>query len=177
MGFSNPKKNIDQFGIAEGMRVADLGAGSGFYSIAAARKVGPEGIVYAVDIQKDLLERIRQEAVSEELDNVEIVWGDIAKPQGTTIGDNAVDVAIISNVLFQVEDIQAVCAEAYRIVRSGGRVLVIDWRDSFAGLGPAPDHIVAEQQTHDALQNAGFLVTGEIDAGDHHYGIVARKEK
>jgi len=79
MAFTSPQNNIDQFGLSKGMYVADMGAGSGAYAIAAARKVGEEGKVKAVGVQKELLGRIRDTAVSEHLFNVEAIWGDIEK--------------------------------------------------------------------------------------------------
>jgi len=177
VSFSDPRKNIDQFGITEGSRVADLGCGAGFYSIAAAKKVGPDGKVYAVDIQQELLSRLATEAVAEEIENLEVVWGDIQKVGGTKIGDGIVDSVIISNVLFQLEDANGLFGEAYRILKPGGRVLVVEWQDSFGGLGPEQKSIVSEQTTNQFLQSAGFKIMNTIDAGDHHYGIVAKKIK
>lgn len=177
MAFSDPHKNIQQFGIPEGASVADFGCGSGFYSIAAAQKVGSEGRVYAIDIQRDLLTRVVEEAAAEEIENLEVLWGDAEQPHGTGLSDGVVDRVIISNLLFQVEDIGAVCKEAYRVLKPGGRVLVIEWSDSFGGLGPAPEHVVSEQSVRDALESAGFTITSDIEAGGHHYGVVAQKAK
>lgn len=175
MAFSDPQKIIKQFGIAEGARVADLGCGTGFYSIAVAKKVGSEGKVYAIDIQRDLLSRLAAEAASEEIEHLEVLWGDIDKAGGTQLGDAVVDVVIVSNVLFQAEDTPALFVEAHRILRPGGRLLVIEWRDSFGGLGPQQSSIISEQTARNGLEGAGFVVTGGIDAGDHHYGIAAKK--
>jgi tRNA A58 N-methylase Trm61 len=60
--FSDPENNIKQFALASGMMVADFGSGSGFYSMAAARAVAPSGKVFAVDIQKDLLQKLKNGA-------------------------------------------------------------------------------------------------------------------
>lgn len=176
MAFANPDKNIAQLGIAEGMQVADFGAGSGFYTIAAARKVGEEGKVYAIDVQRSLLPRLKAHIQEEGLDNVEVIWGDIAHPGGTTLKDTSVNVVIISNVLFQAgDDIVQVCQEAYRVLRPGGRGLVIEWSDSFGGIGPKPEHVIKEETVRSALEGAGFRITGDIDAGAHHYGLIVKK--
>ena len=60
--FSDPEKNIEQFSLGKGMHVADFGTGSGFYALAAAEAVGETGRVYAIDVQKDLLEKLKKEA-------------------------------------------------------------------------------------------------------------------
>jgi len=172
MTFSEPQNNIKQLGLAEGMSVADFGAGSGFYSIEAAKKVKESGKVYVVDIQKDLLDRVKNLAKKERLANIEIIWGDIEKVGGSKLGDLSVDVVIISNVLFQIENKESLLKEISRVLKHGGRVLVIDWTDSFGGMGPAQESIFTEDQVKKLFEEKGFTVQKNIYAGDHHYGVV-----
>ena len=101
--FSDPQRNIEQFELTEGMSVADLGAGSGFYSISAARVVG-DGKVYAVDVQRDLLTKLSGDAQKSHLTNIEVIWGDAEKSGGTKLGNDSMDAVIISNILFQLQD-------------------------------------------------------------------------
>ncbi|MEK9185631.1 MAG: methyltransferase domain-containing protein, partial [Patescibacteria group bacterium] len=75
--FSNPKNNLEQFGLTKGMKVADLGVGAGFYALEAARIVGAEGRVFCVDVQKELVAGVRRTAEKEGLNNLEAIWGDI----------------------------------------------------------------------------------------------------
>ena len=75
--FSDPENNIQQFALEPGMSVADLGSGAGFYALAAAKAVqNGNGKVYAIDVQKELLDRTAHEASQRGLSNVQIVWGD-----------------------------------------------------------------------------------------------------
>src|SRR5580700_10648069 len=97
--FSDPTVNLAKLGLNDGMKVVDLGAGSGFYSIAAARIVGPGGRVYAVDVQKDLLDRIRTNGATEGLRNIEVVWGNAEKIGGTKLREGIADRVIASNIL------------------------------------------------------------------------------
>ena len=90
MDFSEPQKNIEQLELKPGERVADLGCGVGAYSLAAAPLVGVDGKVYAVDIQKDLLERLRQEADRQGWRNIEVVWGDVERVSGSGLADGLV---------------------------------------------------------------------------------------
>ncbi len=175
MNFSDPQKNIQQFGLIEGMKVADLGAGSAAYTIASARQVGTSGRVYAVEVQKELLSNIKNTALKQGLSNVEVIWGDIESLGGTKIKDHSIDAVIISNVLFQAEDKQGVVNEAKRILKPQGRALVVDWKDSFGGMGPHPDHVVNEQSAKKLFEVGGFSFDRSITAGDHHYGFIALK--
>lgn len=199
MTFSDPQKNIQQFGLMEGMKVADLGAGSGAYTAAAASQVGTSGRVYAVEVQKELLSRIKNNAdnaasqvpvssgeksassdsikrVFRGATNVEVIWGDIELPGGTKIKDALLDAVIVSNVLFQAEDKKGLVEEVKRILKPKGRVLVVDWKESYRGMGPHPDHIVSEQSAKKLFEGSGFSLDRSISAGDHHYGFIVVKQ-
>ena len=138
--FSDPAKNIEQFGLAKGISVADFGAGSGFYTMYASRAVG-NGMVYAIDIQKDLLKKIKDGANIEHLSNVGIIWGDVEKIGGTKLRESSIDAVIVANILFQAPEKNNICLEAKRVLKSGGKVFVIDWLGSFGNLGPRPEDV------------------------------------
>lgn len=157
------------------MKVADLGVGAGFYALEAGKLVGEEGRVFAVDVQKELVASVKLVAEREGLTNVESLWGDIEKEGGTKIKTGIIDEVIASNILFQVEDKDGFIKEILRILKPGGRALVIDWMDSFAGLGPHREEVVVEGQAESLFAGNGFTIEKKIDAGDHHYGFVARK--
>lgn len=193
MAFSDPEQNISQFGLTEGMHVADLGSGSGLYARAAAGRVGNSGRVYAVDIQKELLSHIKNNTrggnvvssgtaviapsrrSSPSVSNIETIWGDIERLGGTKLRDGMLDAAIAANVLFQVEDKEQFVAEVRRILKPGGKVLVVDWHGSFGGLGPHPEHLVPEASARSLFERAGFSLERSVSAGAQHYGFVAAK--
>ena len=172
---SDPEKNIAQSFLKEGMIVADFGAGTGAYAVAAARRVGESGRVYAIDVQKELLSSVTTAAKKEGLSNIEILWGDIEEPHGTKLADGSVDVVIVSNVLFQSENKMGLLSEAGRVLKKGGKLLLIDWADSFGGLGPHPDHVIKKNDARKMLENARFAYGRDIEAGEHHYGMVFEK--
>lgn len=171
--FSHPAQNIKAITLGEGSTVVDLGSGSGFYTLEAARAVGPEGRVYAVDVQKELLDRVKTAAEAEHLLNVDILWGDIEQVGGSKVGTNTADVVLVCNVLFQVEHKQDLVTEAFRIVKPNGRVCVIDWTESHFGLGPDEDMIVGADDAKKLFAEK-FDVEKEFDAGDHHFGLLFR---
>ena len=173
--FSDPKKNIEQLELTEGMHVADLGSGSGFYTLAAAKAVGATGRVFSVDIQKDLLARLKNTATKEHLNNVEVICGDLEKPGSTHLRDFSVDVAIASNILFQLKEREAFVKEIKRIVKPGGRAFVVDWMDSFGGIGPQANDVVTLEKAKSLFEKEGFVLNKNISAGAHHYGLIFKR--
>ena len=129
--FSDPLKNIEQCGIQAGAEIADFGSGSGHYSIAASRALISTGRVYAIDIQQELLSKLKNQAVREGLYNIEVIWGNIEKISGTKLRDNSVDLVLLSNILFQLDDRETMVKEVKRVLRSSGKVMVVDLSDSF----------------------------------------------
>jgi ubiquinone/menaquinone biosynthesis C-methylase UbiE len=173
--FADPEKNIKQFGLKEGSAVADLGAGAGWHSYAAARAVGPSGKVYAVDIDKNMLNKVKDEAISQHLKNVEIIAGDLEKIGGSGLGDHSVGAVIASNIFFQIRNKDAFIKEINRILKPGGKALVIDWKDSSGGMGPSKKMIVKDETVRNYFEVHDFKAEKDIEAGEHHYGIIFRK--
>jgi ubiquinone/menaquinone biosynthesis C-methylase UbiE len=169
--FTDPVKNLKTLGLRENEIVADLGAGTGFYSVAAGALV-PRGKVYAVELQKDFLDKIKNKIKEAHLGNVEIIWGNIEKLGGTKIGNSVVDVAISSNVLFQVEDKEKFIEEIKRILKPNGRVLLIDWSEMSIMKNAI---IVPKDKMRALFEKKGFIWVRDIDAGAHHYGIILRR--
>lgn len=168
--FSDPVKNLKALGLREDAIVADLGAGTGFYSVTAGHLV-PKGKVYAVEIVKDFLETIKKKVREAHLRNVEIIWGNIEKIGGTKIGDGVIDAAVASNVLFQVEDKKNFILEIKRILKKGGSVLLIDWSESSV---MGAKIIIPKERAREMFEKEGFIFEREIDAGAHHYGMIFR---
>ncbi|MEK7569640.1 MAG: class I SAM-dependent methyltransferase [Patescibacteria group bacterium] len=170
--FSDPAKNVRALGLNPTAVVVDLGAGTGFYAVAAGHLV-PHGKVYAVEVQKDYLEKIRHKAKEAKLRNIEAIWGNIEKVGGTKLRDAAADAAIVSNVLFQVEDKEKFLEELRRILKPGGKVLLIDWSSPIHG--GRVEHIVPKAKARAMFEEKGFALERELDAGSHHYGMILVK--
>lgn len=167
--FANPEKNIARLDIRDGMKVADIGSGSGFYTFEAARRAGLNGRVYAVEILKDLLDRTKNVARTNGLSNIEAVWGDVEKIGGTKLRDVSVDRVIASNILSQIETKDDFCLEIKRILKPDGKVLLIDWSER----SPlSPKNLVSAPMAQAYFEKAGFTISQNFDAGDHHYGIL-----
>lgn len=169
--FADPIKNLKAFGLRENNIVADLGAGMGYYSVSAGSMV-PLGKVYAVEVVKDFLDTIKNKIKEARLNNVEIVWGNIEKRGGTHLGDGIVDAVIASNVLFQLEDKDNFIEEIKRILKPGGRVLLIDWSTDSDVPAVVLKNAVPKNKARDMFEQKSFIWVNDIDAGTHHYGMI-----
>lgn len=169
---TDPLSTVLQLGLAEGMKVADFGAGSGHYAICAAHIVGATGGVYAIDVQQDLLTRLRKEAQERALP-IETLWADIEHDEATPLADASLDVVVLSNVLFQVRHQEKVLKEARRVLKSTGKLLIVDWSGGFGGIGPHEDHVLSREKAEELVARAGFTKLKDVQAGVHHYALVA----
>lgn len=173
--FSNPNKVVNILGITPGMTIADIGAGSGEYTMALGKALAGSGKVYAVDVQKELLGKIKQRASEAGLGTVEVVWGDADEPGGTGLSDNIADIVVASNVLFQIEKKQQFAKEMTRIVKPTGKIMIVDWTDSFGGLGPQPEAVVTAAKVEELFKVFDFTKVRVSEGGEHHYALLLQK--
>lgn len=173
--FSEPEKNIEFLHVPEGGVVADFGSGSGHYVFPLAKRLGENGTVYAIDIQKGLLSRLDQEAKAKNIKTIHTIWGNVEEVGGSKLRSGILDAAILSNILFQVDSKAGLLHEAHRVLKPGGEILLIDWSESFGGLGPEPKAVVDETTAIRLAEQSGFRFVQEVFVGDHHYGVLFQK--
>ena len=173
--FSHPRENLEKIVIGEGSTIVDLGTGSGHYAQAAAKLTGVNGRVYAVDIQHGLVRRLQDLVRTENLHQLEVIHGDVETVGGSKIASGTSDLTLLCNILFQVDDRAGLIKEAMRVTKDNGRICVVDWTDSNFGMGPDEERIVDKDAALLLFEHYATLVS-EFDAGDHHYGLLLRKQ-
>mgnify|MGYP001570026872 FL=1 len=175
VGFLAPDRIVANFGLKAGDNAADFGDGHGYFSIPLARSVGPEGKVYAIDIQRPVLDTIRSHAKTQHLLNMEYVWGDLDDPGGSRLPDRFIDFVLVGNILFQVEHKEVMLGEAWRILREGGRLALVEWEHSRDRLGPPLEARVKKETARSLAIQAGFEFDREFSASPRHYGLLFYK--
>ena len=173
--FVIPDMAVTHFHLVEGDVVADFGSGSGFFSQALSKAVGETGKVYACEIQKQLVEKIGDQSRQDGLINIYPLWCDLEEENGIKIGTGELDAALLANTLFMIDDKEAGVKEMGRTVRQGGKFFVIDWTESFSGMGPQPGNVITADETTALFESNGFVLDREYPTGDHHYGLAFRK--
>lgn len=175
-GFIQPDEMISKFGLKENMRVADFGIGSGYFTILMAKAVGEKGSVAAIDILEAPLEVTRNKAELEGLGNIRFVRGDLEVEGGSKLENASQDFVLLANVLFQSKKRESILKEAARVAKTGGRIVVIDWKKGTEGLGGPPDEFrVDQEEVKSIAQSLGLKFDSAFEAGRYHYGLIFPK--
>ncbi len=152
-----------------GMQVADVGAGTGYFALPMARAVAPGGRVFAVDVQRAMLDRLAARVEPEAA--IVLVEGEATR---TTLADRGVDLALYANVWHELDDREAALAEAARILRPAGRVAILDWRpDVEQPPGPSLQHRIAAAGVEAMLRSGGWKLDATRTVGLYHYLVAA----
>ena len=175
ISFLNPGEVLSQTNIGAGSRVADFGAGSGHFTLEAARRVGETGSVVAVDILTSSLESIEGEAQLRGIRNVSCVHANLEKENSKKISSESFNLVIVKDVLFQNEKKQAIIREARRVLVAGGELLVVEWNDHNRTIGPDTSLRIGEKKLQRLIEEEDFDIKKTLAAGDYHYAFVAEK--
>ncbi|MCD6410491.1 class I SAM-dependent methyltransferase [bacterium] len=169
MLFLHPEKILSQLNLKSDMVAADFGCGAGGFTIPLAKKLF-NGIVYAIDIQEEPLSALSGVARSEGLVNIKTILGDLENPKGSKLPENSIDLVLMVNLLFQVENKEGVLREAKRVLKPRGQILVIDWKKD-SPFGPTQGRLSSESVIRIA-EKQGLVLVKEIDAGTYHWGVL-----
>ncbi len=154
----------------EGMKVADFGSGSALMTLEVAKKVAPNGRVYAVEVQKDLVSRIKKEADHSKVGGVvEPIWGDVEKYGGTKIKDEICDIVLMCNVFFMLQDKKGAVKEASRVLKKGGFVFLVEWENR-------PGVALRKEEARSYFSGSNFEEVNSFDLGDSNYVLVLKKK-
>lgn len=138
--WQRPDQIMDALGVADGSVVADIGAGSGWFTIRLARRVGPQGLVYAEDVQTEMINAISRRVSREGLNNVKPVLGLKNDPR---LPAQSLDAALMVDAYHEIENRVAVLSSLARALKPQGRIGVVDFRLDGTGPGPSIEERVS----------------------------------
>lgn len=174
--FLSPRHIIEQSGIGAGMQIADFGCGQGDFALAAAKIVGTEGSVHAIDIQDSALSSMRSKARIEGVLNIDLVKGNLETPMASGCADASQDAVILTNLLFQTEKRAEILREAFRALKPGGIMIFVDWKKE-APLGPMRSLRMTKEAAEQLIAQEGFVFQRNIEAGAFHFGMIFTKRE
>jgi ubiquinone/menaquinone biosynthesis C-methylase UbiE len=166
-----PSKAIEALELKPGMVVADIGAGSGYYTSRLARRVGPTGRVYATDIQPGMIELLDRRITAEGLTNVTTILGAMADPR---LPPRSVDLAIMVDVYHELQQPQLFLQRLKDAFKPGGRLVLLEYRKEDPRIPILEVHKMSVAEVKAELEAEGFVLDRVIDALPWQHIIVLR---
>ena len=170
--WQRPDQLMDAMGIADASVVADIGAGSGWFTIRLARRVGPQGLVYAEDVQSEMLTAITRRVQREGLTNVRPVRGQNSDPRLPSL---SLDAVLVVDAYHEVEDRVTMLANLARALKPQGRIGVVDFKLDGTGPGPSPEERVSPDVVVKDAAKAGLRLLRQEPFLPYQYFLIFGK--
>jgi len=151
--WQQPELIMDALGIGDGSVVADLGAGGGWFTVRLAKRVGPNGVVFAEDIQPQMIEAIQRRVQREGLRNVSTVLGAADHP---SLPRERLDAALMVETFYEVEDRHSLLTNVRAALKPNGRLGIVEYRTDGGGPGPPLEQRLPPAQVIRSAETAGF---------------------
>jgi len=172
--WQKPGKVIEVLRIKQGDSIADIGAGSGYFTIPFAKTVGEEGSVYAVDIEQGMLDHIKQQADSEKLSNIPLIKVDA---DSSGLKEKSVDLVFICDTYHHIENRKVYFQKLKGAMKKNGRLAIVDFQKKEMSFGPPLWMKIKREDVINEIEDAGFKLEEEYYFLPYQYFLVFGTEK
>lgn len=167
---------LKECGVSEGAKVGVMGAGvSGLFVYPSARIAGKYGKVYAVDVLKPALEVIERQIKEDNLENVGLIWSNLEVFGAAKIEAGSLDYAILVDVLSQSQKRPEILREIARMLKKGGKIILIEWDTHQIPFGPKLENRIPRAQLLGLVPSLGYHLDREFAPSAYHYGLLLIK--
>jgi ubiquinone/menaquinone biosynthesis C-methylase UbiE len=170
--WQKPDKVVRFLGVRSGQSVADLGAGTGYFTVRLAKAVGASGKVYAVDIEPALVDHIAERARSAGLAQVVPV---LAAAADARLPERSVDLVLVVNTWHHIDDRLRYLERLSRALKPGGRIAIVDFREGDLPVGPPAGHKLHREAILSELAAGGWSLGDEYRKLPYQYVLVFRR--
>ncbi len=167
-----PEKVVNYLAIKDGYAVADIGAGSGYFTVLFSKRVGDSGKVYAVDIEKGMIEYIEKRAKKEGLNNINYI---LAKPDDPVLSKSSTDLIFICDTYHHIEKRDNYLKILMDVLKKDGRLVIVDFHAENTPVGPPLNMRIPKEKTVKEILNAGFKVEAEYFFLPYQYFLIFSK--
>ncbi|MEK7167234.1 MAG: methyltransferase domain-containing protein [Patescibacteria group bacterium] len=173
----NFQKILEKAGLKQNMIVGDLGCGGvGYFVLQAAKMIGKDGIVYAIDILKTALRGIESKARLEKIYNIKTIWSNLEIYKATKIKDKELDVILLTNIMHQSKNPSFIFKEAIRMLKKDGKILIVEWEQTDSLFGPEVKNRISKKTIEKIADENNLKKEEDFKAGKYHYGIIFKKK-
>ena len=167
-----PADVLDALLPLEGKTVADIGAGTGYFTLPMAQLPGAPDVIYAVDIQPEMLSLLQNRLPGDAVEKVRLIEGSATH---TTLPDASCDLLLLANIWHELDDTPAVIAECRRILKKQGTLAILDWRpDVDPQFGPPVEHRIPQAAVCQELADNGGHGSRQQLIGQYSYLILTQ---
>ena len=167
--YQKPHEVVMALALKEGERIADIGAGAGYFTLRFAQHVGAAGRVFAVDISPDMIIHLNQRVRDARLDNVRTI---LALPDDPLLADASVDRIFLCETWHHIGQHAQYLARLKKILRPGGQIVIIDFQKKETPVGPPMEMRVSREDVVREFEQNGFRLTGEHTFLPYQYFLV-----
>lgn len=170
--FLRPQELWQELGLRANQTVIHLGCGAGYYLVPAARRVGPRGQVIGIDIREVMVSEAQSQVKRAGVgDTVKVIRANLENPRGSTLDDGVADWTLVANILYQASP-SKIMAEAARVTKPGGAVVVIEWDTVASPFGPPLANRIPKQQVLELATALKLKRDREFQPSPYHYGLL-----
>ena len=166
-----PNKAIDALELKPGMVVADIGAGSGYYSVRLAQRVGPTGRVFATDIQQGMIDILNRRIANERIENITTVLGGAEDPR---LPPRSLDLAIMVDVYHELQSPQLFLQRLRECFKPDGRLVLLEFRKEDPRIPILEVHKMSVAEVKQELEAEGFVLDRVVETLPWQHILVLR---
>lgn len=168
--FENPDSILSEAGVKAGEVVADIGCGTGFFTLPLADRVGRSGKIYALDTSPIMIRELRKRVRS--LKQVKPIH---SRENEFLLKDGSLDFVLLVNMVHELDDWKLFFKEVRRVLRPGGRICVVDWKKKKMDMGPPIKICLSKKDLKKMLRYSGYGWIKSLSPLPFHNGLVAVK--
>ncbi|MBF8437143.1 class I SAM-dependent methyltransferase [Halanaerobiaceae bacterium Z-7014] len=173
-----PERLLTAAGLKEGMSVFDVGCGNGFFALPAAKIVGDNGRVFGFDIYQEMLDSLNSRAEESDINNIKTLK---VSEEGANLSEinmlknKEIDFIIMANILHEVPDINNFLKDYLKFLKTGGRLLVIEWRKKETEEGPGLEHRLSPKEVINLMKEQGLKPIYSRVINNNYYLKISEK--
>ena len=167
-----PETALDAIGIKPGMKVADVGAGVGYFTLRLSKRVGPEGVVYANDVQPEMLAMLKERAAKAGATNIRAILGSESDPK---LPKNTIDLALMVDVYHELSQPQAMLDRLRTSLKDDGRLVLIEYRKEDPHIPIRPEHKMSVSEAKQEVEAEGYRLDKVLEDLPRQHILIFRK--